>query len=140
MKTALVTLVLATFSVVVLGQGKITIENNQHPVYLWWYSGGIHPLDAGKAGQVLPYGDAADPMPSGKVILFGLYGGSSSTSLSLLTYVPVNDGNELDNGRILPLNFTLPTGFPAGTPAFFQVLLWDAPYHSFYESILFGGG
>jgi hypothetical protein len=122
----------------VFGQGKIALANDSHPIYFATATSVLLAPDRGKAGQVLPYGDPADPMPSGKLIRFGLYGGTSSTTLSFLTSVPVNDGNESDLGVIGPYNYTLPSGFPGGVPALFQVKLWDAPY-ALYEAQMAAG-
>jgi hypothetical protein len=137
-KLLLYSLACAMLSNVVFGQGKIYLANDSHPIYLSTDTSLLLPADRGIAGQVLPYGDPGDPMPSGKLIRFGLYGGTSPSALSFLTSVPVNDGNEKDFGIIGEYNYTLPAGLPGDVPAFFQVRLWDAPYAT-YEAQMAAG-
>jgi len=129
MKKTLLTLGFVAISIAAFAQGKILIENVNQPVFL---GATTLPADAAFANTILPYdsafgGGVDNGLPSGKVIQFGLYGGSS---LTLLTVLPVNSGAGNDFGQIASVNFTLPSGFPSGTAANFQVKLWDAPYAS----------
>jgi len=137
MKKTLITLAVVALAVAAYAQGKVQLANGVQPIFLTSDTTKLLPADVSKAGGALPFGDTSDPLPSGKLIMFGLYGGSASTSLSFLTAVPVNDGNELDNGKINPVGFALPAGFPALDGSnnqltyFFQVKLWDSPYATF---------
>jgi hypothetical protein len=135
MKKTLLTLGFMAISIAAFAQGKILIENGLQPV---WLGGTTLAADSALANTVLPYDSAAggsvdNGLPSGKVIMFGLYGGPS---LTLLTALPVNSGSGADFGQVNPANFTVP--FAGGVPANFQVKLWDAPYASFEAQELAG--
>jgi hypothetical protein len=58
--------------------------------------------------------------------IVGLYGGTSSSSLSLQTTTTIDDlYNDYNPGGIVPVDTTF-ANLPAGTPAYFQVQVYDS--------------
>ncbi|SPE54291.1 hypothetical protein SBV1_180033 [Verrucomicrobia bacterium] len=90
--------------------------------------GGLLPPDEALAGQPIPI---TGPLPSGVVFDVGLYGGTTSTLLTLQTELPLNPVG----GRTGPCSGQLPfvevdCSFPGGAPDYFQVAVWNSAYAS----------
>jgi hypothetical protein len=132
MKKLILTLALVGVSAVAFGQGTVNIENDQHVVQLTTDTSKLLFADqvSGWPGSAIPVpNDSGGLIPSGKSIVVGLYGGTSSGSLSLLTTLPLsNDQNTFTDGVISPNGFTLP--FAGGSPAFFIFAAWDGAFAS----------
>jgi hypothetical protein len=130
MKKLILTLALVGVSAVAFGQGTVNIENDLHVVQLTTDTSKLLAADVAWAGQPIPVDlGTGGFIPSGKSIVVGLYGGTTSTSLSLLTTLPLSaDANSFTDGVISPNGFTLPTGFPGGTAAFFSFAAWDGAF------------
>lgn len=138
MKKALATLVMAISTVAGFPQGKVSLQlDTGSPITL---SPRAFFADAALIGQPVP---TTGSLPSGQIISVGLYGGTSSTSLSLQGSVVLNPvgGTGQPPGIIIPRNITL-TGIPGGSLAYFQVRSWDATYTSYEACVaaIQGGG
>jgi hypothetical protein len=129
MKKLILTLALVSVSAVAFGQGRVFIANDNHLVQLTTDTSLLLPADIPSAGKAIPVpGDSGGLIPSGKTIVFGLYGGTASTSLSLLTTVPLSlDDLSITDGTVSGGTFLMPT-IAAGSPAFFQVAAWDSAF------------
>lgn len=111
----------AAGAVAALGQGKVSLQMDLPIIF------GPTPklADAGLANQPIPNNG---PLPSGIVLEVGLFGGTSSTSLTLQGTAVLNPvgGNGLPNG-FFPVTHVI-TSLPGGIPAYFQVEVWDSTY------------
>ena len=146
MKPTLLTGLFLTACLTALSQGKVNVTNDGASlVTLTTDTSKVFPADRGLAGQAV--GNSM-PLPSGVVLMAGLYGGTSSSSLFLYTTTASTLLNVAGNpaGFINPfhvvLNANPATGAPAipgiasgtaigaGTP-WFQVKVWDSAYPSY---------
>ncbi len=122
-----------------LAQGKVTIQNDDaHLVVFDTITDFLEPADASLAGQPVPTTGA---LPSGGFLVFGLYAGTSPSTMTLVTaipagqtipaVVPINStaGSGLPAGWITPTHALLP--FEGGTLASMQIRVWDAQYPSY---------
>jgi len=132
MKKTLITLSLVAVSLAALGQGKLSVNNDNHLIFLDASTALVIPADIGLAGLALP-ADVSG-LPSGKNLVFGLYAGSSAGSLQLLTTFPANDGFGISDGGIDGGSITVsilngfPMDLPGGVASFFQAKVWDGFY------------
>jgi hypothetical protein len=75
-------LLVAMLAVTAFGQGKVRLQNNSGCVIqLTGFPGGLFAQDAALAGQPIP---TTGPLPSGIVLVAGLYAGTSTASLALV--------------------------------------------------------
>jgi hypothetical protein len=114
-------LFISLFSVACLvasGQGKVTLCNDSGCLYNFFNNNGpnIGPIPT------------SGPLPGGVVLAVGLYGGTSSSSLTLQKKVLLNPpgGTGMPDGRIP--NTPVKCSFPGGSVAYFQVVVWDSAY------------
>lgn len=139
--------VLLTAPLSSLGQGKVNFVNDAASlIVLPTDTSQLMAADAALAGQ--PVGNQV-LLPSGKTLVAGLYGGTSSSHLYLYSSVVLNDA-AMPAGYIPPMHVVLnanpATGAPAipgianGTPItattpWFQVKVWDAAFASFEAAL-----
>ena len=124
LKHVLAILVLAAAPLGAFGQGKVSFQNDSASrIELGGFR--VLPGDQGLAGQPIP---TTGPLPSGITMIAGLYAGTSSGSLALVSSVALNPvgGTGQPPGIIPPTQVTLP--FPGGSLAYMQVKLWDAAF------------
>ncbi len=140
MKKTLLTLALVAATAAAFAQGKVTIQNDDtHLVTFTTDSAFMMSADkASLTGQAVPTTGA---LPSGGFLVFGLYAGTSPSSMTLVTAVPAGQtipaivpinsaaGSGLPAGWITPTHALLP--FEGGTLASMQVRVWDSQYGSF---------
>jgi hypothetical protein len=127
MKKLILTLALVGVSAVAFGQGQVQMENDLHTVQLTTDTSKLLAADVGSAGVDVPVGGTL--LPSGKNIVVGLYAGNVSSSLSLITTLPLSqDPNSIQDGAMSPAAVTLPTGFPGGVATFFSFAAWDGAF------------
>lgn len=111
------TLFISLFSAVCLtaiGQGKVTLCNDSNCLYTFF----------GPPGGPIP---TSGPLPGGVVLAVGLYGGTSSSTLTLQKKVLLNPpGGTAPDGRIH--NTPVICSFPGGSVAYFQVFVWDSAF------------
>jgi len=134
MKKTLLTVALATASVAAFAQGRISLQTDSGALVTLAAGAGspssngdgltLHPLAADAAYYGLPI-PTTSQLPSGITLDVGLYGGTSSGSLTLLTTV-VLDPNALSpqNGQYPSTKITLP--WAGGSVDYFQVQVWNA--------------
>ncbi len=138
MKTRIVGFLAMTAAAVVFAQGKVTIQNDAEHLLIFPTSPSqVMAPDVLLTGQPVP---TTGPLPSGVILVLGLYAGTSPNALTLVTaIVPINPaaGTGMPAGMITPTHAILP--FEGGTLAYMQVRVWDAPYPSF-EAAIGGGG
>jgi hypothetical protein len=124
LRNLIVLLVLLAATSLGLAQGKIRfVTDSLHLVY---WAPDIRQLDASDeqfAGQAYQLGQGA------QTLTIELWAGTSS---DLLTAVGTNSfAGQVDPGTFPGMGIVLPIGFPWGTPAFFQVLIYDSAASSF---------
>src|SRR5262245_46423921 len=97
-----------------IGQGKVTLCNDSGCLYTFLGMNGPIPTSG--------------PLPGGVVLAVGLYGGTSSSTLTLQKKVLLNPpgGTGAPDGRIP--NTPVICSFPGGSLAYFQVVVWDSAY------------
>jgi len=133
MKKILITIALAAASVGAFAQGRVTLTNDPESLYTLainpYY---CLPPDAPLAGQPIPIGG---PLPSGVVLEVGLYGGTTSTSLTLQTNVllnPTGGGGGPGDGQPPVTHVHIDSagmfGYFPGARVYFQVFVWDSAY------------
>jgi len=115
MKKILVTLTATLVCVGAFAQGKIAFENDSLHLYYYSTDGNLRPADAGLAGT----GASSANMPAGVTLVVDLYGGTSSSSLALVSTTTF----QAVPGRQNLSNVTVP-GVASGT-GFFQVQVRD---------------
>jgi len=126
MKKTLLTLALVGATAAAFAQGKVSLQMD---LPIQFGTTGMLPLDAALAGQVIA--NDGNSLPTHTVLMVGLYGGTSSTSLSLQGSVLLNPlgGNGTPDG-FFPLTHIVTT-FAGGSLAYFQVKLWDSAYATY---------
>lgn len=135
MKKSVLTLIVATLTTVLFGQGKIVFQNDPSRLIRWTTDTNLLSLSEQPfAGQPI---NQSGPIPSGILLIAGLYGGSSSASLNLLTVAQFGmvPGSP---GLINPTQVPLP--FPAGMLVWLQVKIWDSSYASYEAALAAGNG
>ncbi len=143
MKQALLALAFLSLPLIASAQGKITIRNDDTRLVEFISSpAAVKPADASLAGQPVPTTGA---LPSGVYLVFGLYAGTSASTMSLVTGVPAGQtlpavvpintaaGTGLPGGWITPTHAILP--FEGGTLAVMQVRIWESPWPSFEAAL-----
>lgn len=155
MKATLLACLILIVSLTALAQGKVAVVNDSASlVVLTTDTAKLFPADRGLAGQAV--GNSV-PLPSGVVLMVGLYGGTSSSSLfyyppSFPSSALLNNAGSLAgiiNPILLVLNANAATGAPAipgiasGTPIgaatpWFQVRIWDSSYASYAAAVAAG--
>jgi hypothetical protein len=127
MKKTLLTLALVCATVAAFGQGKVALQNNSVSAIAVGLSG-IPSADLGLAGLPIP---TTGPLPSGPMIYVGLYAGTASGALSLVSGEIVNPVGGTGNAAgVLPiLHILLP--FAGGTLAYYEVKAWDSTYANY---------
>jgi len=139
MKKTLLTMALATATVAAFAQGRISMQTDSGALVTLAAQAGspasdnsgrtLVPLaaDNGVAGQPVA---TSGPLPSGVSLDVGLYGGTASGSLSLLTTVLLNpNAGAPQNGQYPSTKITLP--WAGGTISYFDVRVWDSSYASY---------
>jgi len=130
MKKTLLTLALVGASLAAFAQGKVSLQNDGSSLYTLTNSAADLPsADGALAGQAVPI---TGPLPSGVVLEVGLYGGTSSTALTLQTEVAINPqgGGAGPAAGQPPFTHTVTSfsGYTAGADAFFEVFVWNSFY------------
>ena len=127
-------LFLGTASVHVFAQGKVSLQNSGVSA-ITLSSWNVSPPDVAVAGQ--PVGTTG-PLPSGIMLYVGLYAGTASTSLSLVSGEIMNPvgGTGQAPGLISPLHIVLP--FSGGAMRYFQVKVWDSTYATYEQAMSAG--
>jgi len=117
-----------------LGQGKVMLDSDAL-IALGPNPEDVLPGDAALVGLPVP---TSGPLPSGISLVVGLYGGTSSNSLSLQGTAPLNPpgGTGLPDGWFPATRIVL--SFPGGSLSSFQIKVWDARYSN-YEAQLAAG-
>jgi hypothetical protein len=115
MKRALFFSLFSAVCLAAIGQGKVTLCND---------SGCLYTLLSRASGPIPTSG----PLPGGVVLAVGLYGGTSSSTLTLQKKVLLNPpgGTGMPDGWIP--NTHVICSFPGGSVAYFQVVVWDSAY------------
>jgi len=142
MKKTLLTLGLVALSVAAFAQGRVNVLNDAGSQVILTSNGALAmSADQGLLGQ--PIGNTT-PLPSGRTLMVGLYGGTSQNSLFLYSTWLMNGA--VPAGSIpathVILNANAATGAPAipgiatGTPIgastpWFQVMIWDSSFASY---------
>jgi hypothetical protein len=139
MKNLLITIMATLVSVAAFGQGKLQFQNNTDNL-IYFTTGALDsrgfgfallPADAGKTVGGFPLaGSSAYTGPGSTIaalagsptLLAGLWAGLSAGSLSFVTATTIADVNLA--GQINGVQATF-YWLPAGTPAFFQVQVYD---------------
>jgi hypothetical protein len=143
MKKTLLTIALVTASVAAFAQGKVSLQNDSGSLYTLAQAGGSQTeapgglatltlraggADAAAAGSAIAI---TGPLPSGVTLEIGLYGGTSSSSLTLQTHTLLNPSGGGTGPSAGQGPFThVVTGLPGGVVDYFQVCVWDSAYAS----------
>jgi hypothetical protein len=148
MKTLLITVTATLVCAGAFGQGKLSFDNGDflHLIYFTTNTWKLAPADQTTtidnsgfcggtsllAGSSLYTGLTLSGTPgtimslSGSpTFIAGLYGGTSSNSLSLQTTTTIDSLENGNPGGVVPVNVTC-INLPAGSPAYFQVQVYDS--------------
>jgi hypothetical protein len=133
MKKTLLTLALVGASVAAFAQGKITVATdvNTSLVTFSTDTSKMLPADRALAGHPVPV--LLGSLPSQTALVFGLYAGTASTSLSLQTSIPINTaaGTGQQDGSIAPTHDVLAwTGL-----TYMEVKIWEGAYASYEAQV-----
>src|SRR5215471_5399902 len=126
MRRTILTVFLAVGSIAAFAQGKVSLQMDlpiTFPVY------GMLPSDVAFARQIVP--NNGNTLPSHIVLVVGLYGGTSSGSLSLQGTSILNPlgGNGTPDG-FFPVTHIITT-LPPGVFGYFQVKVWDSAFATY---------
>jgi hypothetical protein len=125
MKKTLLTLALVATSVAAFAQGKVLFGNDSVHLFV---IGNSLPADAAfGGGNTTNTSAGAIPasLPSGVVLVAGLYAGTSSSSLALQSTTTILNGTGLPQpGRMANRNTILT--IPGTVTQFFQIAIWDS--------------
>lgn len=127
-------LLLAASSAGAFAQGKVSLQNDAaSPITL--DSWNVLPADIAVAGQAVA---TTGPLPSGIMLSVGLYAGTSSTALGLVSSEIMNPGGGTGQppGAILVRHIILP--FPGGGMDYFQVRVWNSAYTNYEQAFAAG--
>lgn len=120
MKKLIVIALTTVMCVGAFAQGRISlVNNNNYLVYLSTDTTKLKAADQASAGTATP---VSGTLLSGATLVAGLYIGTSSTAMSLVTTTIVGPG--VGPGRIINAPYQSPT-IPSGTIVFAQVAVWD---------------
>jgi len=127
MKKTLLTLALVGATAAAFAQGKVSLQMDL--AIQFGPASGMLALDSALAGQIIP--NNGNTLPSHIVMVVGLYGGTSSSSLSLQGTAVLNPlgGNGTPDGYF-PITHIVTT-LPAGALGYFQVKIWDSTYATY---------
>jgi len=122
MKTRLLILFLCAASLAAFAQGKVSLQNDGGSLVTLFF---VEAADAGVRGQAV---STTGPLPSGVVLDIGLFGGTSSSTMTLQYSEPINPvgGTGQPAGIFTAVHFI--TTFPGGTADFFRLFMWDSAY------------
>jgi hypothetical protein len=144
MKKLFITLTATLLCFGAFGQGKLAFDNSNdygsgvwtHLIYFATDTAKLLPADrtatANGTGTAFPIpgsglytgpGSTIAALSGSPTIIAALYIGTSSSSLSLQTTTTIGDVSS--EGSVVPVFMTL-NGFPAGTPAWFQIQVYDS--------------
>lgn len=135
MKKLLVTLTLAMVAVGAFAQGKLSFQvDSTQLIYMTTDFAKMNPTDVGKsvggftlAGSTLysGAGSTAASLAGAPSFTVGLFGGATAGALTLQASTTLNDVNLA--GQLTALNVAF-ASLPAGTPAFFQIQVYDSRF------------
>ena len=135
MKKGLLTLTTILISVGAFAQGKLLFQvDSTQLIYMTTHSGRMNPYDVGKTVAGFPLAGSSLYTGAGSTVasLAGapsftaaLFAGATAGSLSEVVTTTLADVNLA--GQLNPVNVTL-AGLSAGTPAFFQIQVFDSRY------------
>src|SRR5690348_9046019 len=129
MKKTLLTLALVGAAAAAFAQGKVSLQLDGGSAITMSSNPSYYiPADAAFAGQPIP---TTGPLPSGIILEVGLYGGTSSTSLSLQGTTMLNAGGSGQPAGVIPVTHLNLTGIPGSALAYFQVRIWASTYASY---------
>lgn len=133
MKKSIITFVAVAFATAAFAQGKVAFQNDISRLIEWTPDTALLlPPEQPFAGQ--PIDQSSGHIPSGFILIAGLYAGTSSDSLSLVT---TGQFGHTQPGLLdLPVHVILP--FPGGILAWFQVKIWDSVYASYEAEVAAG--
>lgn len=128
MKRVLLTSLFLCLATAAFGQGKVSLQMDL-PIIFGPPGFILLPPDVAFAGQPIP--NNGNTLPSHTVLVVGLYGGTSSGSLSLQGTSVINPlgGNGTPDGFFLVTHIV--TTLPPGVLGYFQVKVWDSAYASY---------
>jgi hypothetical protein len=136
-KNLLITITATLVGVAAFAQGKLEfINNTDNLIYFTTSTRYLHPEDVGKTVGGFPLAGSSAYTGTGSTIaalagsptfLAVLWAGPSAGSLSFVTSATIGDVNLA--GQINGVQVNL-AGLPAGTPAFFQMQVYDSRYPS----------
>lgn len=128
MKKTLLTIALVAVSAAAFAQGRITAQNGNSLVDLTTDTSKLVAADRSLAGQAVPTTGA---LPSGKSLMFGIYAGTSSSSLAFVSAIPLNPaaGGSGIPGQIAPTHVLLP--FAGGVLAYLEVKIYESTYANY---------
>jgi len=129
MKKTLLTIALAVVAGAAFAQGKVTLANDSGSLYtLSGAPGATLAPDSASAGMPIAI---TGPLPSGVMLEVGLWGGTSSTALTLQTEVMLNPQGGGGGAIAGETAFQhVLTTFPGGGLDYFQVAVWNSAYSS----------
>ena len=134
MKKNILILAMTAITTAAFAQGKVGFQNDATRLIRWTTNTTLLlPPEQPFAGQ--PIDQSSGHIPSGRVLIAGLYGGTSSDSLSLLTTTSFG----VSQPGLLTIAH-LVTPFPGATPAWFQVKIWDSAYANYEAALAATGG
>ena len=133
MKNLLSLSLVLTTTTMAFAQGKLCFCNNSdNLIYLTPWLDHLEPADASKTVAGFPLaGSSAFTGPGSTIaalagsptLIAGLWGGTSPSSMTLRTTTTIAD--VIFAGQVVPVNVVL-AGLPAGTPAWFQIQVYDS--------------
>jgi hypothetical protein len=132
MKNLLITIMATLVCVAAFGQGKLQFMNNTDNLIYITTNTNFLPGDGGRTVGGFPLagssaytgaGSTIAALPGSPTLVAGLWAGASAGSLSFVTATTIADVNLA--GQIVGVQANL-AGLPAGTPAFFQMQVYDS--------------
>ncbi len=142
MKKRLIILTTILICVGALAQGKLSFSiDGTHLIYFTSDTTHLAPGDVNKTANGFPLagsslyngpGSTIAVLAGSPAFIAGLWAGPSSNSLTLRTTTTIADSIDF-GGEVAPVNCTF-ADLPAGTPAYFQVQVYDSRYSSACES------
>lgn len=109
--------ILLSFSA--FGQGKVNFSNGSDRPFVF-NSTYLYPADLAYAGQPIP----TTVLPSGSTLYTSLYAGTSASSLTLQTSLPLT-GSDMSGPGLMSPHGMLLSNVPGGVSQFFQVFVWS---------------
>jgi hypothetical protein len=131
MKNLLSVMLVLTTTPLVFGQGKLCFCNNIDNL-IYFGAGAGFPL-AGRTAYTGP-GSTIAALPGSPAFVVGLWAGPAPSSMTLQATTTIDTWP----GQLVPVNVTFPT-LPAGTPAYFQIQIYDSLATNAADAFEFGG-